>query len=97
VQLTALACHPALVYGGLRHYSSGPRRSYGHSMRVRTCPTMGYYRLRLWSGSFLTKPNVKTSSGAVTRQLMHNSECFGAFIHTTNVDLLTTSRGQQKR
>ncbi len=54
MQLTALACHPALAYGGLRHYSGGPRRSYSHFMRVRTSPTKGYYRLRSRSGSFLT-------------------------------------------
>ncbi len=54
MQLTPLAYHPTLAHGGLRHHSDGPRRSYGRSMQVCTSPTMGYYRLRSRSGSFLT-------------------------------------------
>jgi hypothetical protein len=54
MQLTALACHPSFSARGLRHYSGGPRRCYGRTMRVRTSPTTGYYRLRSRSGSFLT-------------------------------------------
>ncbi len=86
MQLTALACHPALAYEGLRHYSGGPRRSYGRSMRVRTSPMMGYYRLRSRSGSFLTLSSSVVAFSSFIRRLV-------IFSLLLNISKLNNSHG----